>query len=136
MDINLSGKLYIYFIRSIFESKQKIGYELIININKSDNQLICGLIRLNKLNINKIFIKTDDIKIPLKMYDKHYICNITFGYINNINNIDNKSYLILKELNTIEYDKTRQIVDNKLKIQNYATGKQKTIDQIINILSQ
>ncbi len=131
MDITLSGKIFVYFIRSVFESKQKIGVELIIDTRNSDNQLIDGLNRLNKINKNKIFIKTDNIKIPLKMYDKRYTCNVTFEYINNI---DDKSNLILKELNVIEYEKTRKIVDNKFKLQNYATSKQKTINQIMNLI--
>jgi hypothetical protein len=128
MDITLSGKIFVYFIRSVFESKQKIGVELITDTLNSDNQLIDGLQRLNKINKNKIFIKTDDVKIPLKIYDKRYTCNVTFEYINNM---DNQSILILKELNVIEYEKTKKIVDNKFRLQNYATGKQKTIDQIM-----
>jgi hypothetical protein len=128
MDITLSGKIFVYFIRSVFESKQKIGVELIIDTCNSDNQLIDGLQRLNKINKNKIFIKTDDVKIPIRLYDKRYICNVTFEYNNNM---DNQSILILKELNVVEYEKTRKIVDIKFKLQNYATSKQKTIDQIM-----
>jgi len=128
MDITLSGKIFVYFIRSVFESKQKIGVELIIDTCNSDNQLIDGLQRLNKINKNKIFIKTDDVKIPIRLYDKRYTCNVTFEYNNNM---DNQSILILKELNVVEYEKTRKIVDNKFKLQNYATSKQKTIDQIM-----
>ena len=131
MDITLSGKIFVYFIRSVFESKQKIGVEFIIDTRNSNNQLIDGLNRLNKINKNKIFIKTDNIKIPLKMYDKRYTCNVTFEYINNI---DDKSNLILKELNGVEYEKTRKIVDNKFRLQNYATSKQKTINQIMNLI--
>ena len=131
MDITLSGKLFVYFIRSVFESKKKIGIELVIDTRNSDNQLIDGLTRLNKLNRNKIFIKTDDVKIPIRLYDNRYTCNINFKYINNM---DNQSSLILNELNVIEYEKTRKIVDNKFKIQNYATSKQKTIDQIMKII--
>lgn len=128
MDITLSGKIFVYFIRSVFESKQKIGVELIIDTCNSDNQLIDGLQRLNKINKNKIFIKTDDVKIPIRLYDKRYTCNVTFEYNNNM---DNQSILILKELNVVEYEKTRKIVDIKFKLQNYATSKQKTIDQIM-----
>ena len=128
MDISLSGKIFVYFIRSVFESKQKIGVELIIDTCNSDNQLIDGLQRLNKINKNKIFIKTDDVKIPIRLYDKRYTCNVTFEYNNNM---DNQSILILKELNVVEYEKTRKIVDIKFKLQNYATSKQKTIDQIM-----
>jgi hypothetical protein len=131
MDITLSGKLYVYFIRSVFESNKKIGVELVIDTRNSDNRLIDGLNRLNKLNKNKIFIKLDDIKIPLRMYDKRYTCDITFEYINSI---DNKSSLLLKELNVIEYEKPKKIIDNKFKLQNYATNKQKTIEQIITKL--
>ena len=133
MDITLSGKIFVYFIRSVFESNHKIGVELIIDTRNSDNQLIDGLQRLDKLNKNKIFIKTDDIKIPLKIYDKRYSCNITVEYINSINN---KSTLLLKELSVVEYEKTRKIIDNKFRLQNYATGKQKTIDLIMDELAK
>lgn len=131
MDITLSGKIFVYFIRSVFESKQKIGVEIIIDPHNSDNQLIDGLNRLNKINKNKIFIKIDNIEIPLKIYDTRYTCNATFQYINNI---DDKSNLILKEINGVKFEKTKIIVDNKFRLQNYATSKQKTINQIMNLI--
>ena len=56
MDIKLSGKLYVHFIKSVFESNQKIGIEFIIDKLKSDNQLIDGLMRLKLLNNNKFFV--------------------------------------------------------------------------------
>lgn len=132
MDITLSGKLYVYFIRSVFESKKRIGVEFIIDIRKSDSQLIDGLIRLNKINKNKIFIKSDNIKSPIKFYDKRYTCDITFEYINNI---DSLSDIILKNIVNVEYEKQPKIIDNKFKLQNYSTGKEKTIQQIMNILA-
>jgi len=133
MDITLSGDIFIYFIKSVFESNKKIGIELIIDTRNSNNNLIDGLNRLNKINKNKIFIKTDDIKIPVKMYDKRYKCNVTFEYKNSI---DNTPSIILKEMNSIEYEKTKKIVDSKFRLQNYATSKQKTIDNIMDILAK
>jgi hypothetical protein len=133
MDITLSGKIYVYFIKSVFESNKKIGVELIINIRNSDSQLIDGLIRLNKLNKNKIFIKIDDIKIPLKLYDTRYFCNIIFEYSNEFNKLNNSS-LILKEMNSIEYEKYDKVINNKFKLQNYSTGKNKTVQLIMDKL--
>ena len=77
MDITFSGKLYVYFIKSVFENNKKIGYEFIINLHKSDNILIDGLSRLKKLNKNVIYFNINDIKIPIKIYDKKYLCNIS-----------------------------------------------------------
>jgi hypothetical protein len=176
MDITLSGKLYVYFIKSVFKNNKKIGYEFIININKSDNILIDGLSRLKKLNKNIIYFNINDIKIPIKIYDKKYLCNISITcntlvlldsnthiesntlvlldsnthiesntlvlldsntHIESntlVSNTNNK--LILNDITDIIYDKPEKIVNRNIKIYNYSTNKNKTIQQIMNIIEQ
>lgn len=129
MDIKLSGKLYVHFIKSVFESNQKIGIEFIIDKLKSDNQLIDGLMRLKLLNNNKFFVNNKDIKNPVKLYDKKYLCNI-FITIH-----DNKQ-IILENITDVEYDKINKIVDNKLFIPNYSVGKNKTVEKIMDIIAK
>ncbi len=129
MDIKLSGKLYVHFIKSVFESNQKIGIEFIIDKLKSNNQLIDGLMRLKLLNNNKFFVSNKDIKNPVKLYDKKYLCNI-FITIH-----DNKQ-IILENIIDVEYDKINKIVDTKLFIPTYSAGKNKTVEKIMDIISK
>ena len=129
MDISLSGKLYVYFIKSVFKNNQKIGYEFIINLHKSDNILIDGLSRLKKINKNVIYFILEDIKIPIKIYDKKYLCNISITH-----DINNK--LILNDITDIIYDIPEKIVNRNIKIYNYSTNKNKTIQKIMNIIEQ
>jgi len=129
MDIKLSGKLYVHFIKSVFESNQKIGIEFIIDKLKSDNQLIDGLMRLKLLNNNKFFVNNKDIKNSVKLYDKKYLCNI-FITIH-----DNKQ-IILENIIDVEYDKINKIVDTKLFIPTYSVGKNKTVEKIMDIISK
>ena len=129
MDIQLSGKLYVHFVKSVFESNQKIGIEFIIDKLKSDNQLIDGLMRLKLLNNNKFFVNNKDIKIPVKLYDKKYMCNI-FIIIH-----DNKK-IILENITDVEYDKINKIIDTKLFIPTYSVGKNKTAEKIMDIISK
>ena len=129
MDIKLSGKLYVHFIKSVFESNQKIGIEFIIDKLKSDNQLIDGLMRLKLLNNNKFFVNNKDIKNPVKLYDKKYLCNI-FITIH-----DNKQ-IILENITDVEYDKINKIVDTKLFIPNYSVEKNKTVEKIMDIIAK
>ena len=129
MDIELNGMLYVYFIKSVFENNKKIGIELIIDIRRSDIMLIDGLKRLNQINKNKVFIKNENIKIPIKMYDKKYTTNTIFKYVSNTNSI------ILINMENIRYDKIEKIIDNKMKLQNYATSKNKSVQKIMDILS-
>ena len=129
MDIQLSGKLYVHFVKSVFESNQKIGIEFIIDKLKSDNQLIDGLMRLKLLNNNKFFVNNKDIKIPVKLYDKKYMCNI-FIIIQ-----DNKK-IILENITDVEYDKINKIIDTKLFIPTYSVGKNKTAEKIMDIISK
>ena len=129
MDIKLSGKLYVHFIKSVFESNQKIGIEFVIDKLKSDNQLIDGLMRLTLLNNNKFFVNNKDLKNPVKLYDKKYLCNI-FITIH-----DNKQ-IILENITDVEYDKINKIVDTKLFIPKYSIGKNKTVEKIMDIIAK
>ena len=131
MDITLYGKLYIHFIKSVFESNKKIGIQIIIDINKSDNILIDGLRRLNLLDKNIIYIENNNIKIYIRLYEHKYICNV-----NIIINSSNK--IILTELKDIQYDnsnKINKIIDKKLYIPNYSYGKKKTVEKIMEIIN-
>ena len=160
MDITLSGKLYVYFIKSVFENNKKIGYEFIINLHKSDNILIDGLSRLKKLNKNVIYFNINDIKIPIKIYDKKYLCNISItcntvvsntldmldtvvcntpaGLLGSTRSIERNTNnkLILNDITDIIYDKPEKIINRNIKIYNYSTNKNKTIKQIMNIIEQ
>ena len=91
--------------------------------------LIDGLKRLNQINKNKVFIKNENIKIPIKIYDKKYTTNTIFKYVSNTNSI------ILINMENIRYDKIEKIIDNKMKLQNYATSKNKSVQKIMDILS-
>lgn len=129
MNIELNGILYVYFVKSVFENNKKIGIEIIINTTRSDRILIEGLKRLNQINKNKIYISNDNIKIPIKIYDKKYTSNVTFKYISD------KNILEFIKLEDIKYDKVEKIIDNKIKLQNYATGKNKSVKKIMDILN-
>ena len=129
MDIIITGNIYIYYIRNVFESNKIIGKELIIDFKRSDNILIDSLKRIKKINKNKIFFNIQDIKIPLKIYDNKYIANISIKYISEFNNLE------LNKLDILEYEKTNKIIDNKFKLQNYSTGKNKTYQLIMSKLN-
>jgi len=129
MNIELNGILYVYFVKSVFENNKKIGIEIIINTTRSDRILIEGLKRLNQINKNKIYISNDNIKIPIKIYDKKYTSNVTFKFISD------KNILEFIKLEDIKYDKVEKIIDNKIKLQNYATGKNKSIEKIMDIIN-
>jgi len=127
MDINLSGNIYIHFIKSVFQSNRKIGIEIFIDKHKSDKDLISSLTRLNLLKINKLFIENENIKNKLDMYNNKYICNITITIVNN-------NQIILENLKYIENDKTNKIIDNKLFVPKYSCRKNKAFQQIMNII--
>jgi hypothetical protein len=129
MDIKLSGKLYVHFIKSIFESNQKIGIEIIIDKHKSDNQLIDGLTRLKLLDNNKFFVENTNIKIPIRLYDKKYMCNVSII-------INDKKKIILVDHSNVEYDKINKIIDTKLFIPNYSYGKTTTTEKIMDVISK
>lgn len=130
MDITLSGKLYIYFIKSVFESNKKVGIQIIINNYKSDNILIDGLKRLNLLDKNTLFIDLNNIKDTIKIQDNKYTCNINLTI-----NTDKK--IILNEIKDIKYDninKINKIIDKKIYIPNYSYSKKKTVEKILEII--
>ena len=130
MNIELNGGIYIYFIKSVFENNKKIGIEIIIDTKRSDVLLIDGLKRLNQINKNKIFILNENINIPIKIYDKKYTTNITFKYVSD------KHKIHLINMDNIKYEKIEKIIDNKIKLQNYATGKNKSVDKIMDIINK
>ncbi len=101
MDILLSGKLYIYFIRNIYESNINIVIEFYINTTKSDQSLINGLNRLHLLTQNKLFIDNNNNNKHqfglLRFYETKYTCLISLLIIT-----ENK--IILENISDIEYD--------------------------------
>jgi len=128
MDIILSGELYIYFVKSIFESNKKIGFEIIIDKKKSDSQLIRELTRLNQINQNKIIIyNINNINITYTKYKA--TCEFTYLYNNN--------QLILNKIFNIEPDKINIPViemNKKIYVNKFTTSKQKTINNIMEII--
>jgi hypothetical protein len=129
MDINISGKVYIYFVKSIFKDNQRIGYEFIINTYKSDNKFIDSLNRIKKINKNVLYFDITDMKIPVKIYDKKYECNIDITYNVTLNK------LILNNMTDIIYDKPERIINKNIKLNNYATNKKNTVNKILDIIS-
>lgn len=129
MDIELNGTLYIYFVKSVFENNKKIGIEIIFDNKRSDILLIDGLKRLNQINKNKIFLSNENIKVPIKIYDKKYTINVIFKYISDKNKLE------FIKIDNIKYDKVEKIIDNKIKLQNYATGKNKSVKKIMDIIN-
>ncbi len=132
MDISLKGTLYVYFIRSVFENNQKIGIEFIIDPKRSNIQLIDSLKRLNYLNANKFIIYKDNYK-NIDLITIKYVGDFDFISVSNIDS--SKNVLKLNKLDIIEKDKilppNRQ-VSNKIFLNNYSTGKKKTIDDIMS----
>ena len=130
MDINLCGKIYVYYIKSVFESNKKIGIQFIIDPYKSDKTLIDGLRRLKLLDKNIFFIENENIKIQIRIYENKYTCNINL-IINSLNKIT------ITDLIDIEYDKTNKInkiIDKKLYIPTYSYGKNIAVEKIMNII--
>lgn len=129
MDIELNGTLYIYFVKSVFENNKKIGIEIIFDNKRSDMLLVDGLKRLNQISKNKIFILNENIKVPIKIYDKKYTTDVIFKYISD------KNILEFIKIDNIKYDKVEKIIDNKIKLQNYATSKNKSVKKIMDIIN-
>jgi hypothetical protein len=130
MDISLSGKIYVYYAKSVFVNNQKTGYEFIINIYNSDNQLIDSLDRIKKINKNILYFSLEDIKIPIKIYDKKY-----YGCFDMTYNATDKK-IILNNITDIIYDKPNKLIDNKLKLYNYSMNKKNTVNKILDIINQ
>jgi hypothetical protein len=134
MDISLNGTLYVYFIRSVFEGNKKIGIEFIIDPKRSNNQLIDGLKRLNYLNENKFIIYKDNYK-NIDLITTKYIGEFDFVSISDIDS--SKNILKLNKFDIIEKDKILPPsckVSTKVFLNNYSTGKKKTINDIMNII--
>jgi len=129
MEINIDGKLYIYFIKSLFESNKKIGIEIIINNSKSDFKVIDGFKRLNLIKNNKIQILNNNYPKDMNLINTKYLSEI------NISVIDNQ--IKINSLNVIKIDRDELIskkVNNSIYVNKYATGKNKTVYDIMNIL--
>lgn len=134
MDISLNGTLYVYFIRSVFEGNKKIGIEFIIDPKRSNNQLIDGLNRLNYLNGNKFVIYKDNYS-NIDLISIKYIAEFDFVSICDIDS--SKKVLKLNNMSIIEKDKILSPihkVSTKLFLNNYSTGKNKTVRDIIQIM--
>ncbi len=134
MDISLNGTLYVYFIRSIFQDNKKIGIEFVIDPKRSNIQLVDGLKRLNYLNGNKFIIYNNNYT-NIDLISTKYIANFEFISVCHIES--EKNILKLNKMNIIEKDKilspSRQ-VSNKIYLNNYSTGKNKTVYDIMNII--
>jgi hypothetical protein len=134
MDISLNGTLYVYFIRSVFENNNKIGIEFIIDPKRSHTQLVDGLKRLDYLNGNKFIIFKDNYT-NIDLISTKYVAEFEFISVSHIES--EKNILKLNKMNIIEKDKilspSRQ-VSNKIFLNNYSTGKNKTVSDIMNII--
>lgn len=129
MEINIDGKLYIYFIKSLFESNKKVGIEIIINNMKSDFKVIDGFKRLNLIKNNKIQILNNNYPKDMNLINTKYLSEI------NISVIDNQ--IKINSLNVIKIDKDELIskkVNTSIYLNKYATGKNKTVYDIMSIL--
>jgi len=129
MEININGKLYIYFIKSLFESNKKVGIEIIINDTKSDFKVIDGLKRLNLIKNNKIQILNNNYPDDMNLINIKYLSEI------NISVIDNQ--IKINSLNIIKIDKNKLInekVNNLIYVNNYTTSKNKIVYDIMDII--
>ena len=129
MEINIDGKLYIHFIKSIFENSKKIGIEIIIDNLKSDLKLIDGLKRLNQLKNNKFQIMNNNYPKDINLINTKYLSEI------NLSIIDNK--IKINTFNVIKIDKQEPInkkVNTSIYLNKYLTNKNKIVSDIMNIL--
>ncbi len=133
MDINLNGKLYVHFIKGIFENNNKIGSEIIINTSKSDFMLIDGLKRLKILNNNKIILLNDNILCGLNTYITKYIGEFDFIFKSNI--LQLTKYTVIEKDESI--NKSNNIkLNSKIFINNYSTKKYNVVNDIVNIIQK
>ena len=136
MDILLKGTLYVYFIRGVFKNSHKIGIEFIIDPKRSTTELVNGLKRLNYLNDNKFIIYKDHYNYTnIDLISTKYVAEFEFISISDID--ISKNVLKLNKMSIIEKDKilspTSQ-VSNKVFLNNYSTGKNKTVRDIMQII--
>lgn len=136
MDIKIEGKLYIYFIKKIFELNKIIGIEMIIDIKKSDNSLIRELNRIKCIDNNIIYIKNNNNLLhKLDTSIQKYTANITFNYNDN-NNDTNK--LSVNKVDILEIDKVDEPIKNIKKsiyINKYNNSSYNIAKQIRDILN-
>lgn len=134
MEIQLSGKVYIYFIKSVFENNKKTGIEFIIDPKRSDNMLISGLNRLNVLNNNRFFVNINNyLDINIDLYATKYISmiDILILPIKEINVIKINNFSIIEKDKIVNITKN---INSGLYINKYSTGKSYTVREILKIL--
>ncbi len=133
MEIQLSGNLYVYFIKSVFENNKKIGIEFIIDSKKSNNMLISGLKRLNVLHNNRFFVSIKNFDINLDLYATKYKSDISLLVLqeNNINIIKINTFTITEKDKIIPI--TKQI-NKGVYINKYSMGKSNTVREILKII--
>ena len=134
MEIQLSGNLYVCFIKSVFENNKKIGIEFIIDSKKSNNMLISGLNRLNILNNNRFFVHIKNYTdINLDLYATKYKSDISLLVLqeNNINVIKINAFTITEKDKIIPI--TKQI-NKGVYINKYSMGKSNTVREILKII--
>ena len=131
MDIKIEGKLYIYFIKKIFELKKITGIEIIIDIKKSDNSLIKQLNRIKCIDNNKIYIKYNyNLLQKIDISKQKYTTNINFNY-NDINKLS------IEKIEILEYDKIEEPIKDIKKsifIKKYNNSSYNIAKQIREII--
>lgn len=130
MDIKIDGKLYIYFIKKIFELKKITSIEIIIDIKKSDNTLIRELNRIKCINNNKIYIKNNNNLLKnIDISKQKYTANINFNY-NDINKLS------IDKIDILDYDNIDEPIKNIKKsifIKKY-NNNNNIVKQIIDLI--
>ena len=131
MEITISGKIYIEFIKSSFINNKKNGIELIINHFKSDFNVIDGLKRINMINNNKIHLLNNNYPIDINTIKTKYLSDVEFKVI------DNTIKLTFLKIDKIDKEISLNTKINKsIYFNKFATSKNKTINDIMNILKQ
>ncbi len=126
--INIRGKLYVYFTRSLFNGNKRIGIEMIINTIKSDFSVINGLKRLNIMKDNRIQIMNGNYPIDFNIINIKYLAEVEFA-IDDIIKIESLKIIKMDRQDTI-HDK----IHKSIYLNKYATGKNRTVNDIMNIL--
>ena len=134
MEIQLSGNLYVCFIKSVFENNKKIGIEFIIDPKKSSNMLISGLKRLNVLNNNRFFVHIKNYTdINLDLYATKYKSDIDIlVFPENTNDAVKINAFTITEKDKI-VPITKQI-NKGVYINKYSMGKSNTVREILKII--
>ena len=134
MEIQLSGNLYVYFIKSVFDNNKKIGIEFVIDSKKSNNMLISGLNRLNILNNNRFFVSINNYSdINIDLYATKYKSDIDIlVFPENTNDAVKINTFTITEKDKI-IPITKQI-NKGVFINKYSMGKSSTVREILKIL--